>query len=79
MDDRRLDEMETLIGALIAQLIDMRVLRDADIEAIAKRMDWADMSDMAESVRSIKLLDTMSKPENLRASFDVIDGGNADG
>lgn len=71
------EQVETLVGALIAQLLSKGILNGTDIHDIAKRLDWASMPDMADSVRSIPFLDALCEPEAVRATFEVIDGGNA--
>jgi hypothetical protein len=73
------EELETLVGALMAQLHQSGILRGTDIEAIARRLDLSDMPDMAESVRSIPLADALADPDVVRHSFAVIDGGRDGG
>ena len=75
MAEPNLEEVETLVGALIAQLLAKGLFNGKDLHDIAKRLDWAEMPDMADSVRSIPFLDRICRPEEVRAGFEVIDGG----
>lgn len=70
------EEVETLVGALIAQLLAKGLFNAKDLHDIAKRLDWAGMSDMAQSVLSIPSLDALCEPGVVRDGFEVIDGGN---
>lgn len=73
------DELETLVGALMAQLFQNGALRGDDIEAIARRLDHSGMPDIADDVRAIPLADAFAAPETLRHGLEVIDGGRDGG
>jgi hypothetical protein len=72
-------ELETLVGALIAQLYQNGSLHGDDIEAIARRLDQSGMPDMADEVRAVPVSDALAAPESLRYGFEVIDGGRDGG
>lgn len=67
------EELETLVGALIAQLHESGLLTGEAIEGIARRLHHAGMPDIAEDVRAIPLADGLSRP----ALELVIDGANS--
>lgn len=70
-----IEELQTIVGALIAQLHQQGTLDRKGIGEIAKRLDWAEMPDAADMVRSIPILDDQCQPGELRGGFEVIIGG----
>lgn len=75
-DSYPVDPALDAVFVLIAELMRERLLNRHNVENMARRLQDADLPDLATRLTLLHLSNEMDTPEQARASFHVIDGGN---
>lgn len=64
---------------VVAELLRNGAIDAAALASIARRLNHADLADMADRISALPISNAFDDPDQIRAGMHIVGGGNEDG